>query len=136
MRSFASTQTAITIPEHRPKAHQKYLRVDAFALAELGRRRRAAYRAVVPADLGRQTASGLGYRACLGLVHLAGKHSTGRLEAAAAPALHFGAYTFDSIASILRHHLESEPLPGTVPTAPAALAHANIRGAAYFDSSQ
>jgi hypothetical protein len=78
----------------------------------------------------------MGYRSCLGLARLGGKHTTGRLEAAAARALHFGAYSFASVDSILRHHLENEPLPGVAVAAqPAAILHQNIRGAAYFEAT-
>ena len=53
----------------------------------------------------------MGYRSCLGLVRLGGKHTTERLEAAAARALHFGAYSLASVDSILRHHLEKGASP-------------------------
>ena len=62
----------------------------------------------------------MGYRSCLGLVSLGGKHGAGRLEAAAARALHFGAFSLASIKSILQHHLEREPLPGVIAEAPPA----------------
>ena len=78
----------------------------------------------------------MGYRSCLGLVRLGGKYTTERLEAAAARALHFGAYSFASVESILRHHLDNQPLPGVAEAQPAVAAHQNIRGAAYFDSIQ
>ncbi len=135
-RSFAPTESAITIPEHRPKAHRKYLewtpsRLLSWADAS-GPRTAELFRQILAAKPHPE----MGYRACLGLVHLAGKHTTGRLEAAAARALHFGAYSFDSVESILRHHLEKEPLPGMAENPPTALTHANIRGAAYFDSIQ
>lgn len=79
----------------------------------------------------------MGYRSCLGLVRLGGKHTTERLEAAAARALHFAAYSFASVESILRHRLESQPLPDVAAEPqPAVAVHPNIRGAAYFDSIQ
>jgi hypothetical protein len=66
---------------------------------------------------------------------LGGKHTVERLEAAAARALHFGAYSFTSVESILRHHLEREPLPGAaVEVLSPVVAHPNIRGAAYFEA--
>jgi transposase len=136
-RSLAPTGTAIAIPEHRPKAHQKYLewtpsRLLSWADAA-GPHTAQLFRQILAAKPHPE----MGYRACLGLVRLGGKHSTGRLEAAAARALHFGAYSFASVASILRLHLEKEPLPGVAANSPAAVTvHANIRGAAYFDSLQ
>jgi transposase len=132
-RSFALDR-ATTIAEHRPKSHQQYLewtpsRLLSWADAA-GPHTAQLFRQI----LATKPHPEMGYRCCLGLVRLGGKHTTGRLEAAAARALHFGAYSFASIDSILRHHLENEPLPGlAVETQPAALLHQNLRGAAYFD---
>jgi len=80
----------------------------------------------------------VGYRCCLGLVRLGEKHTVIRLEAAAARALHYGAYSLARVESILKHHLENEPLPdpAQTPPLPPALEHSNIRGAAYFNSIQ
>ena len=136
-RCFAATERAITIPEHRPKAHQKYLewtpsRLLSWAEAA-GPHTAELFRQILAAKPHPE----MGYRACLGLVRLGGKHSTERLEAAAVRALHFGAYSFASVDSILRLHLETEPLPGVAASSlPAGIVHANIRGAAYFDAMQ
>jgi len=136
-RSLATTETAVTIAEHRPKAHQKYLewtpsRLLSWADAA-GPRTAELFRRILAAKPHPEA----GYRACLGLVRLGGKYTIERLEAAAGRALHFGAYSFASVDSILRRHLEHEPLPGVaVNPQPAAIVHANIRGAAYFDSIQ
>lgn len=136
-RCFAETEKAVTLAEHRPKAHQRYLewtpsRLLSWADAA-GPNTAELFRQILAAKPHPE----MGYRACLGLVRLGGKHTAGRLEAAAARALHFGAYSFASVASILRLHLETEPLPGMAAGAqPAAIVHANIRGAAYFDLVQ
>jgi transposase len=132
-RSFVADQ-ATTIAQHRPKAHQQYLewtpsRLLSWADAA-GPNTAELFRQILAAKPHPE----MGYRSCLGLVRLGGKHTTERLEAAAARALHFGAYSFHSVESILEHHLENQPLP--VPdTPPAAMLHDNIRGAAYFDST-
>jgi transposase len=132
-RSFMDDQ-ATTIAGHRPKAHQQYLdwtpsRLLSWADAA-GPHTAELFRQI----LATKPHPEMGYRSCLGLVRLGGKHTTERLEAAAARALHFGAYSFHSVQSILDHHLENQPL--TIPnTPPAAMLHDNIRGAAYFDST-
>lgn len=134
-RSFLADQ-ATTVPEHRPKAHQQHLewtpsRLLSWADAA-GPHTAQLFRQI----LATKPHPEMGYRSCLGLVRLAGKHTTERIEAAAARALHFGTCSLASIDSILKHHLEKEPLPEeTTPTAPALL-HPNIRGAAYFDAVQ
>jgi transposase len=134
-RSFVADQTT-TIPEHRPKAHQQYLewtpsRLLSWADAA-GPHTAQLFRQI----LATKPHPEMGYRSCLGLVRLGGKYTTERLEAAAARALHFGAYSFASVESILRHHLDNQPLPAVAETQPAVAAHQNIRGAAYFDSLQ
>jgi len=135
-RSFLADKST-TIAEHRPKAHQQYLEWTPSRLLSW-----ADAAGPYTAQLFRQILATkphpeMGYRACLGLVRLGGKHTPGRLEAAAARALHFRAYSFASVDSILRHHLETEPLPGVAAeTQPAMAVHPNIRGAAYFDSTQ
>ena len=126
-----------TIAEHRPKAHQQYLEWTPSRLLSW-----ADANGPYTAQLFRQILATkphpeMGYRACLGLVRLGGKHTPGRLEAAAARALHFRAYSFASVDSILRHHLETEPLPELrLKLTPAMAVQPNIRGAAYFDSTQ
>jgi hypothetical protein len=70
----------------------------------------------------------MGYRACLGLIRLAGKYSPARMEAAAARALLTGACRYRSVESILKNSLDRQPLPGSS-SAPTPLPHDNIRGA-------
>jgi transposase len=132
-RSFVADQ-ATTIAEHRPKAHQQYLewtpsRLLSWADAA-GPNTAELFRQILAAKPHPE----MGYRSCLGLVRLAGKHTSERLEAAAARALHFRAYSLHSVQSILDHHLENQPLPVSE-TPPSAMLHDNIRGAAYFDST-
>jgi transposase len=134
-RSFVADQ-ATTTPQHRPKAHQQYLewtpsRLLSWAEAA-GPHTAELFRQILAAKPHPE----MGYRSCLGLMRLGGTHTIARLEAASARALHFGAYSFASVESILRHHLESQPLPGVTEAQPAVAAHPNIRGAAYFDSIQ
>jgi transposase len=134
-RSFVADQ-ATTIPEHRPKAHQQYLEWTPSRLLSW-----ADAAGPYTAQLFRQILATkphpeMGYRSCLGLVRLSGKYTTERVEAAAARALHFGACSFASVESILRHHLDNQPLPAVAEGTPAVAAHQNIRGAAYFDSTQ
>jgi transposase len=132
-RSFVADQ-ATTIAEHRPKAHQQYLewtpsRLLSWADAA-GPNTAELFRQILAAKPHPE----MGYRSCLGLVRLAGKHTSERLEAAATRALHFRAYSLHSVQSILDHHLENQPLPVSE-TPPPAMLHDNIRGAAYFDST-
>ena len=51
----------------------------------------------------------MGYRACLGIIRLAAKYSPERVEHAAERALLTGAVSYQSIKSILRNGLDSQP---------------------------
>ena len=53
-----------------------------------------------------------------------------------ARAVFFGACSFTSVESILRHRLDKQPLPTTAEAPTTVLAHQNIRGAGYFDTIQ
>jgi len=70
-----------------------------------------------------------GYRACLGILRLAGQYPAAR-------ALRARAYSFQSLESILRNSLDQLPLAPQDPAvvAPSAPPHDNVRGAAYYDS--
>jgi transposase len=134
-RSFVA-DTATTIAEHRPKSHQQYLewtpsRLLSWADA-VGPHTARLFRQI----LATKPHPEMGYRSCLGLVHLGGKYTLERLEAAAARAVFFGACSFTSVESILRHRLDKQPLPTTAEAPTTVLAHQNIRGAGYFDTIQ
>jgi len=76
----------------------------------------------------------MGYRACLGLIRLAGKYSSARMEAAAERAVLTGACRYRSVESILRNSLDQQPLPGSYSTSPPLrLPRDNICGAEYFE---
>jgi transposase len=53
----------------------------------------------------------LGYRSCLGILRLAQRYPTGRVEAACRRALLIGARSYRSVDSILAHGLDAQPLP-------------------------
>jgi transposase len=135
VRSFLADR-ATTIAEHRPKAHQQYLewtpsRLLGWADAA-GPHTAQLFRQI----LATKPHPEMGYRSCLGLVRLGGKHSTDRLEAAAARALHFGAYSFASVDSILRHHLENEPLPEVAAEAEPAVVRTSAARRTSIPSSE
>jgi hypothetical protein len=75
----------------------------------------------------------MGYRSCLGILHLGQRYATERLEAASKRALVTGACSYHSVKSILERSLDRQALdePATSPP----VAHENLRGAAYFDAA-
>ena len=76
-----------------------------------------------------------GFRSCLGILRLGKSYGASRLEAACHRALVIGGLSYKSVESILKRHLDQQPLPPVESpdaTADALPEHANIRGARYY----
>jgi len=73
----------------------------------------------------------MGYRSCLGLLNLAKRFGSTRLEAACQRAMVLGSPTRRSVVSLLEQGLDQQPLPETAATQPSLL-HENIRGPDYY----
>ena len=99
-------------------------------------RRRAPDRASdsgpVRADPGARPHPEQGFRACLGIVRLAGPYGAERLEAAAERAIEIGARTYGSVKSILDNHLDRRPAQKRAADGTPIL-HPNIRGPRYYN---
>jgi transposase len=121
-----------TIPEHRPKAHQRHLewtpgRIVAWA-ASVGTHCADVVRWIIESKPHPEQ----GYRSCLGLLRLAKTYGDERVEAACRRALNFQTCTYRSVKSILAANLDRQPLateeaPASTPT------HVNVRGRAYYN---
>lgn len=121
-----------TIPEHRPKAHQRHLewspgRIVAWA-ASVGPHCAEAVRWIIESKPHPEQ----GYRSCLGLLRLAKTHGDERVEAACRRALAFQTCTYRSIKSILAANLDQQPLPPEEAPTPTRV-HTNVRGRAYYN---
>lgn len=119
-----------TVAEHMPAAHRRYAewspeRFEREA-GELGPNTAALIRAI----LASRPHPEQGFRTCRGVLKLFRGPNRARAEAVSARALEIGAYTADSIASILRNNLD-RVRPAARPETPT-LEHANIRGPRYF----
>ena len=122
---------ASTCSEHRPQCHRRYL--------EWSPSRLISWAAKIGPHCGdlveKMLASGRypeqAYRSCLGLLRLGKTFGEDRLEAACRRALAFSTFSYQSVKSILKTGLDSQPLPETQPPQPA-LEHSNLRGADYF----
>jgi len=120
-----------TVPEHMPPAHRHYGGWSPRRLLDWAQKMGPATVHVVNHILEARAHPQQGYRACLGLLRLGKAYGETRLEAACQRAQHLGTYRYKSIESILKHHLESQPLP-----APQELSlpqdHGNLRGPDYY----
>jgi transposase len=122
----ASTETAHMPEAHRAAAAWTPARIEAWA-SRVG----PATAALCAAIMADRPHPELGFRSCLGILRLEGKYGGARLEAACARALACGARSYRSLRSILKHGLDG--VSDASSSTPAALSHANVRGAAYYD---
>jgi len=121
-----------TVPEHMPSSHRRYagwtierIRADARLIGP-------ATAALCELILEARPHPEQGFRACLGIVRLAGSHGAERLEAAAERAIDIGARTYGSVKSILDHNLDRRP-ERKRPTDGTPILHPNIRGPRYYN---
>jgi transposase len=123
--------TAVTIEEHRPKAHQACLQWPPSRLIDWAQKT-----GPFSAQLFRQLMDHfphpeMGYRSCLGLLRLGEKYGPKRLESACERALVTGAANYKSVKSILSHSLDLQPMPADQEPQHGT-GHDNIRGAGYY----
>lgn len=123
-----------TVRDHMPPAHQRYLEWTPERILAWAEKTGPLTRQLSEAIMRTRTHPQQGFRAALGLLRLAREHGPERLEAACARALALRAHSYRSVASILQHRLDQQPLPATGPpdttTVPAA--HENLRGRDYY----
>jgi transposase len=120
-----------TLPEHMPKAHQRYLDWTPERLVRWAQQTGPATAQVVATILASRPHPQQGFRSCLGIMRLGKMYGPTRLEAACEHALTLDACAYRSIESILKHGLDRQPLaPQHV--SPPHPTHPNIRGPEYY----
>lgn len=130
----AEAAKATTLPEHRPKAHQRYLDQTPSKLIAEARQIGPETGRLVETILTTKRHPEVGYRSCQGIIRLGKTYAAERMEGAARRALRARAYNYASMESILRNQLDRLPLPDESAAAPPVIEHGNIRGPEYFDS--
>lgn len=124
--------THTTKKEHMPKAHQRHLEWSPTRLVHWASTLGPNTAKLVEAILSERPHPEMGYRSCLGILRLAKRYGSERLEAAAARALSVRARSYRHVESILKNGLdrvalESEPAQERLP-----LTHENVRGGGYY----
>jgi transposase len=119
-----------TDPAHMPESHRRHAQWTPSRIVAWATKTGEATAALCEAILQSRPHPEQGYRTCLGIIRLADRYGTDRLEAACARALSVRALSYRSVDSILRHNLDAEPLhkPSTRPHP----AHHNLRGPSYY----
>ena len=121
-----------TVPDHMPSSHRRYAGWTVDRIREDARSIGPATAALCELILEQRPHPEQGFRACLGIVRLAGPFGMGRLEAAAERAIEIGARTYGSVKSILDNKLDRRPVQKRAPDGTPVL-HPNIRGPRYYN---
>jgi transposase len=120
-----------TLREHMPKSHQQYGDWSPDRFIRWAEKMGPATVQTITAVLSSRQHSQQGYRSCLGILRLSQSYGEDRLEAACGRALLLGTCRYKSIESILKHGLDSKPIPEqqdlNLPED-----HDNIRGPSYY----
>jgi transposase len=119
-----------TQPEHMPSSHRAHAEWTPSRIIAWAEKTGPATARVVQAILQSRPHPEQGYRACLGLFRLGQARGHDRLEAACARAEKLGGHSYRTVQNILAAGLDRVPLDDTAPS--PLPAHANIRGAAYY----
>lgn len=130
-RRLAQAGHYSTITEHMPRPHREYAEWTPRRLVEWARKSGPATAELIAQILASRRHPQQGFRACLGIIRLGKAHGPERLEAACRRALHIRAFSYKSIASILQHRLDQQPLPEQEAES-TQIAHDNLRGADYY----
>jgi transposase len=121
-----------TIPEHRPRSHQKHLEWTPGRLIEWATKTGPACGNVVRRILEERPHPESGYRSCLGIFRLTRAYGTERMEAACRRALATDTCSYRSLKSMLKHGIDRLPSDPQViiPTRPPR--NDTVRGPQYY----
>ena len=135
-KNVSSThQRQTTVKDHMPLRHREYGETTAQQLLQRAETLGSDTAQMAEALLSAGRHPQQGVRACLGLFKLAQAYGAERLEAACSRAVALRAFSYRSVESILKHHLDDVPMTPADP-APRVADHANVRGAAYYGQVQ
>lgn len=122
---------AVTNQEHRPRSHRAHLEWTPSRMVHWAETVGPHTARLFERIMNDKPHPEMGYRGCLGIIRLAEKYSTQRVEGACERALLTGACRYKSVESILRNSLDQVP-PSSLP-ATSTPPHDNIRGSEYFE---
>ena len=120
-----------TVREHMPKSHQKYADWSPQRFIRWAEKFGPSTTALITRALSSRRHPQQSYRSCQGILQLSKSYGDKRLEAACGRALLLGSYRYRSIESILKHGLDSRPLPEQQEL-DMPEDHDNIRGPSYY----
>ena len=136
-RQTGPVGSAITIEEHRPRAHRKNHEQSPSRLIAWATEYGASFGALIEIILTERMHPEHGYRACKALINDAKKYPPERFNAACQKAIDIGSTTRFSVRSILKKGLEKAPKTEDEESTPTpTVPHENVRGADYYDRKE
>src|SRR5437867_3240683 len=121
-----------TLPAHMPASHRAHAEWTPSRLISWAEKSGPATGRIVAEILKTRPHPEQGYRSCLGIIRLAKRHGSSRLEAACARAERLRAASYKTVANILAAGFDGLPFEEPAETTPPLPAHDNIRGAGYY----
>jgi len=122
-----------TIPQHRPKAHQRHLEWTPSRIIDWSSTIGSATAQVVKRILTGNRHPEQGFRSCLGVIRLGDKYPHARVEAAARRALALNVCSYQSLKAILDNNLDGQTPEPAIDSRPP-IDHPNLRGPDYYGS--
>ena len=119
-----------TVAEHMPPKHRKMQCSEAQFLTQASQHGPHT-KQLITEVLASRPVPEQSYRSCLGILRLAEKYGSKRIEDAARRALSTDVATYKSVAAILKNGLDRVAVPAPDPHGPP-IVHDNIRGADYY----
>jgi transposase len=117
-----------------PKAHREFAAWTPQRIISWAAQTGPATAQVVENILSRKAYPEHGFRSCMGIISLAKRYTSQRLESACTRALTIKGISYRSIKSILENNLDQHPLPRQMDLLP--LVHDNIRGTEYYNDER
>ena len=121
-----------TLPEHMPPSHRYYAEWNPARFIQWAGKTGESTARLVERILATRPYPEQGFRACLGIIHLARDYEPARIEAAAERALKFNACSYRSVKTILSTGLDRQCGSAGQLEIPGLLPHQNIRGQQYY----
>jgi transposase len=115
---------------HMPDSHRRYLEWPPERIVTWAKKNGPATGAFIEALMKSRPHPEQGFRSALGVMRLEKKYGAARLEDACARSLDLRAFSYKSVASILQHGLDQQPLRRESPR--TRVTHHNLRGPNYY----
>jgi len=135
-RSYDPSRRYITVREHMPRNHQKYLDWTPQRIINWASRTGKATAQTVEVVMKSRSHPQQGFRSCMGIISLGKEFTQDRLEAACSRALAIGSPSYKSIHAILKKGLDRLPPQKEVPQQTSFINHSNIRGPEYYQTTE